>query len=206
MSQINKETFDKGLTYESYRSFVNQLLSEGKTSGTNHSVPMLNYTLLNNKRMDRLDKTSKLSESLISSISQIGTKQNWLILVEAWCGDVAQNLPVIARMADQNDNIELSIIFRDENPKIMDEYLTLGARSIPKLVIFDENFNELTTWGPRPEPVQEMLLAHKNNPNETYQEYAEKAHTWYAKDRTSTLQKEFENLIDNISHDHQKVA
>lgn len=206
MSLINKSTFEKGLTYENYRSIVNLWLVEGKTSGTNHSPSMLNYTQLNNKRMDRLDKTSKLSESLLSSLSQISTKQYWLILVEAWCGDVAQNLPVIARMADHNDNIDLRIIFRDENTEIMNEYLTHGARSIPKLVILDENFNEITTWGPRPEPVQEMLVDHKNNPNETYQEYAKRAHTWYAKDRSDTLQKEFVNLIDNITLDHQKVA
>jgi len=172
MSGIVKDTFDKGLIYKNYRDLVNQWLLEGKTSGENHSPSMLDYTYLNNKRMDRLDKTSKLSEALISSLKQIITKQHWLILVEAWCGDVAQNLPAIARMAEQNKNIELSIIFRDENNEIMNEYLTQGARSIPKLVIFDEGFNELTTWGPRPDPVQDMLLAQQNNPNETYQEYA----------------------------------
>lgn len=194
MSKIKKEIFDQGLTYQEYRKLVNQWFLEGKTSGSNHSKSMLDYTYLNNKRMDRLDKTSKLSEALISNLKQIKTKQHWLILVEAWCGDVAQNLPVIARMAEHNKNIELRIIFRDENNEIMNEYLTMGARSIPKLVIFDEGFNELTTWGPRPDPVQNMLLAHKNNPNETYQEYAQKAHTWYAKDHTNTLQREFTNL------------
>lgn len=206
MSKIRQDIFNKGLIYKDYRKLVNQWLLEGKTSGANHSQSMLDYTYLNNKRMDRLDKTSKLSEALISSLKQIKSKQHWIVLAEAWCGDVAQNLPIIARMAEQNKNIELRIIFRDENNEIMNEYLTQGARSIPKLVIFDEEFNELTTWGPRPDPVQDMLMAHKNNPNETYQEYAQKAHTWYAKDRTATLQKEFINLIENLTMDYQKVA
>ena len=206
MSIITKAIFEKGLLYSDYRKQVFSWLSQGKTSGQNHSSDLLEYTYLNDKRMDRIEKTQGLNETLKNSLMKVKSKQHWLVLVEAWCGDVAQNLPIMAKMADLSDNIELRMLFRDEHPDIIDRYNTEGARSIPKLIILDENFVELATWGPRPHPVQSMLNDYKSNPDETYQDYAKKAHRWYAKDKTITLQKELTELIDRLTIDHQKVA
>lgn len=194
------------MTYAEFRNQVKVLLAEGKTSGYDHTESMMDYTRLNDKRMDRLDKTLKLSNNIIQRLKEIPTKQHWIVLVEAWCGDVAQNLPVLVKMAEQNTNIALRIIYRDENPEVMERYLTNGSRSIPKLIILDENLSELATWGPRPKPVQEMLAQFKNNPEETYQDYAVKAHSWYAKDKNKTIQEEFTILLDSIITTYQKVA
>ena len=206
MKLVRQEDIDKGFSYLIFRKQVKEWLDKGRTSGNNHSPSMLEYTYLNSKRMDRLDKTVKLSDTLITRLKEIKSKQHWVVIVEAWCGDVAQNVPVLVKMAAQNENIKLTLIYRDENPGFMDMHLTDGARSIPKLIIFDEQFNELESWGPRPKPVQEMLVQYKNDPGESYQHYAKRAHTWYAKDRNKTIQEEFEGLIDNITLDHQKVA
>lgn len=196
----------KGISYNNFLTITNEELAQGRTSGHNHSASMLEYTKLNSKRMVRQNKTIKLSESLISKLQQIKSKQYWVVLVEAWCGDVAQNVPAIAKMTDQNENIALSLLYRDENIQIIDNYLTNGARAIPKLIIFDEEMNELATWGPRPQPVQQMLIEYKSNPAESYEEYARKAHTWYAKDRNETIQKEISQLLDNITLQYRKVA
>ena len=194
------------MTYPEFRNQIKSLLSAGKTSGNDHSEFMLDYTRLNNKRMDRLDKTLTLSDNIIQRLNEIRETQLWIVLVEAWCGDVAQNLPFLAKIAEQNKNIKLCIIYRDENPDFMNRYLTNGSRSIPKLVILNENFSELATWGPRPEPVQEMLFQYKNNPEETYQEYALKAHSWYTRDKNKTIQEEFTMLLESIITKYQKVA
>ncbi len=73
-----------------------------------------------------------------------------MVLTEAWCVDSAFSLPVIARAAMLSDAVTLSILPRDAHLEIMDRYLTGGSRSIPKLVAFDADGNELFTWGPRP--------------------------------------------------------
>src|SRR5574340_338604 len=46
-----------------------------------------------------------------------------LALAEAWCGDVYRELPTIARIA-QATGTDLRIFLRDQNPDIMDEFLT----------------------------------------------------------------------------------
>lgn len=44
------------------------------------------------------------------------------MLTEGWCGDAAQNLPVINKIAEENPNINLKLVLRDENLELMDEF------------------------------------------------------------------------------------
>lgn len=185
------------MTYDEYFSMVNQLVDEGKTTGENQSEDFVKYTYLNRHRMNRLNKTTVISEDLQQAVKAIDQKTTWLVLSEAWCGDAAQNLPVIHHIAELNPLIDLRIILRDTYLDIMDELLTNGGRSIPKLVAFDSNFNELYTWGPRPSVVQEMVNAYKAEPEpkKLYSEFVEDVQKWYAKDATHSLQSEFYQLL-----------
>jgi hypothetical protein len=48
----------------------------------------------------------------------------------------------------------------------------------------------LFVWGPRPASAQKLLVEHKNNPNETKEEFYKKLQLWYAHDRGNELQRE----------------
>ena len=63
-----------------------------------------------------------------------------LAIVEAWCGDVYRELPTLVRIAE-GAGIELRIFLRDENPDIMDEFLSNGgkSRAIPVFVFYTGN-------------------------------------------------------------------
>lgn len=183
-------------TYEEYREMIDELLDQDKTTGDNHSEAMVNYTKMNAHRMNRLDQRMQLSDSLIEQIKQVNQEWIWLVLTEAWCGDAAQNIPAIVKMAKQNDNIDIRFILRDENLDIMDEYLTNGGRSIPKLVCLDaENLEEIGTWGPRPQIAQQKAMEWKEDESIGKKEWAENLHKWYSKNKTTDLQAEFEELI-----------
>ncbi|QSE97716.1 thioredoxin family protein [Fulvivirga lutea] len=197
-SIVNEVHWENGLTYSEYRELIQRLLAINKTTGDNHSENMLSYTKLNEQRMNKWEKIAQLTDELKTTVANINEKQNWLILTEGWCGDAAQNIPVINKIAELNSNIELRLLLRDENLDIMDEYLTDGGRSIPKLIILDEEFQELAQWGPRPQPVQEKLLRMKAG-ELTYEEFATELHTWYAKDRTLTLQTELNLLLTRLA-------
>ena len=67
--------------------------------------------------------------------------------IEGWCGDGSQILPYLAKMAHESNNIQLKILLRDENPEIMDQYLTNGSKSIPKLISVDSEDEEIFTFG-----------------------------------------------------------
>ncbi|SMO91135.1 thioredoxin family protein [Fodinibius sediminis] len=197
---ITPELIAESMSYQEYRSMIDGLLEEDKTTGTNHSEAMIGYTRMNVHRMNRLDKQVQLSAPLKEALKAVDDSWIWLVLTEAWCGDAAQNIPPVARMAEQNDNIALRLILRDENLDIMDEYLTNGGRSIPKLVCLDaDTLEEIGTWGPRPATAQSMIQQMKQEEDPDKKEWVKKIQKWYAKNRTEELQSEFTALVKEWS-------
>ncbi|MDR7129106.1 hypothetical protein J2X69_001441 [Algoriphagus sp. 4150] len=194
---ITPELIDSGQSYSEYREMINQMLAEDKTTGTNHSESYLNYTKMNVQRMNRWDKTAKISTELDKVVTSISFPQVWLVITEAWCGDAAQSLPFIAKLAELNPLIKLKFVLRDENPDLMDAYLTEGARSIPILIGLNGDLSkELFVWGPRPEFLQNRLKAYKlDSQNITATEFADGTHLWYARDKNQSLSNELLPLI-----------
>ena len=195
--QITRKRLDDAYTYGSYRALMEELVANKTTTGPNKSEDMAYYTELNHQRMKRLDKTLKIDEALAAQIQSIDHDQVWVLLTESWCGDAAQNVPVIDKLASLNDHIELRLFLRDDNLDLMDNYLTNGARSIPKLVIFSkEDMKELGSWGPRPAALQEIYDAWRNDPNKVpYKEFNVTLQKWYAKDKAKEMQKELKEVF-----------
>lgn len=196
--EISSEIIEKGYSYDEYRDMIDQLLSEGKTTGENHSDSMLHFTKMNVHRMKRHDKRTDLNDELIEKLEGVNDEWIWLVLTEAWCGDAAQSLPIINKMAEANDNITLRLILRDENLELMDQFLHNGrSRSIPKLICINaETFDVVGDWGPRPQKAQELYDSLRNDTDLKYQEVAERLHKWYANDKGQEIQKEFIHAID----------
>ncbi len=193
-TSINEVHWENGLTYEEYKNLIAVLLNINKTTGDDHSEKRIVFTKLNEQRMNKWDKIGQINPDLAATIQNINAPQKWLILTEAWCGDAAQNIPFINKMVALNPNIELRLLLRDENLDIMDAYLTNGARAIPKLIIMNKDLKELATWGPRPQPVQQNLVDYKSG-KITKDVFEIAVHSWYAKDRGNTLQKEFDLML-----------
>lgn len=193
---ITENVIEEAMSYREYRDLIDSLLAEGKTTGPNQSEKMVEYTRMNVHRMNRIDNHIDLDDSLKKELEELDEQWIWLVLTEAWCGDAAQNVPIIAKMAGQTENIQLKLILRDQHLHIMDEYLTNGGRSIPKLICLDaDTLDEIGTWGPRPAEAQEKALKWKDDPDISKKEWAEKLHKWYAINKTQQIQSEFKELI-----------
>jgi hypothetical protein len=194
---ISSKLIESAQTYAEYREMIDRLLAENKTTGINHSESYLDYTKMNVQRMNRWDKTAKISPELEKVVKSISSPQVWLVITEAWCGDAAQSLPFIAKLAELNPLINLKFVLRDENPGLMDAYLTEGARSIPILISLAGDLSkELFVWGPRPEFLQNRLKAYKLDPqNITSKEFADGTHLWYARDKNKAITEELIPLI-----------
>ena len=134
---FDKKRIIDGMSFQTYYNLTDQLVAEGKTTGPKQTEDLAHYTKLNLSRMKRLAKTASLSDALIEKINQVKRKTYFLVISEAWCGDAAQNVPLIAKATEFSSNIELKIILRDENLDIMDAFLTNGGRSIPKVIAID---------------------------------------------------------------------
>jgi len=193
---VSEKYTDRGMYYEEYRRLIDAFLMVGKSTAKNESESLVEYSKLNVVRMNRLDKTTEILPELQQKVSEISAPQTWLVLTEGWCGDAAQIIPVLNKIAALNSNITLRFLLRDEHLELMDKYLTNGkSRSIPKLIALDENNNELFNWGPRPKALQEMFYHMKANAlsNTTIKE---ELHKWYAHDKTVAIQKDILELLE----------
>jgi hypothetical protein len=200
-----KEYIEKSMTYAEYIKLIDDLLLDGKTTGPNQSAAMFNYGKLNRQRMHRLEKTVKLTDSVVEKAKNNRRKMIWLIITEGWCGDAAQNIPTIEKIAAESDLIETRYVLRDENLELMDAYLTNNARSIPKMIALDaETLEELGTWGPRPQAAMNYFHELKEQ-NLEKPEIMEKIQRWYLADKEQTIQKEFENLFDDLAAKKQQT-
>jgi hypothetical protein len=115
MKKSIEEGLQKGISYVAYRTLISDLLASGKSSGAIQSEALLTYSKLNDKRMKRLDKTSKLTQETIVALKSIDAPVTWLVLTEGWCGDAAQSLPIINKIASESTQITLKIILRDDH-------------------------------------------------------------------------------------------
>jgi hypothetical protein len=189
---------ETSMTYAEYIKLIDDLLIDGKTTGDNQSEAMFTYGKLNRQRMHRLEKTVRLAEMLKEKAAKNRRSMIWLIITEGWCGDAAQNIPAIEKIAAAAPNVETRYVLRDENLDVMDKYLTNNARSIPKLIALDaETLEELGTWGPRPQAAMDYFYEMKTAGIEKPL-MMENLQRWYNSNKEQAIQKEFEEFFSQI--------
>lgn len=187
---VTKKDIDRSISFNEYYTLIERLANEGGTTGDDQSQTYVEHTKLNYSRIKRILKTTEPLAEVTNTTDCFDDKITWLVIAESWCGDAAQNVPVMQKMAEVNPNINLRVILRDENPDLMNRYLTNGGKSIPILICLDENLNELGTWGPRPKVLQDWLKKEKANPTMEMSVLKEQFQVWYTKDKGQTLQQE----------------
>lgn len=186
-------------SYTEYRKIVTALLAEGKSTGSEQSEDLTHYTSLNETRMNRLEKTIKITETTISKLQNLRKNYIWLVISEGWCGDAAQLLPIIYKMATaSNDKIELKIVLRDENPDLMNLFLTNGGKAIPKLIIIDkEKLEVIADWGPRPKGAIELVNNYKKEFGVIDETIKTNLQLWYLHDKGISTQEEIMEIMEN---------
>lgn len=195
MKSIIQSALQNSHSYTEYRTLVSKLISEGKSTGKEQSADLLHYSELNEVRMKRLEKTLKLDLEVEKALQNLKSKQTWLVISEGWCGDAAQILPIIKLMADASENIGLKIVLRDENDALMNQFLTNGAKSIPKLLLFDEAFHLINHWGPRPEGAKNLIIEYKAKHGIVDEAAKIALQKWYLEDKGTSTMKEIVGMI-----------
>lgn len=199
MKNLIKSSFKKSQSYKEYREFVKKLADNNSTSGKDKSEALINYTLLNNRRMMRWDKTLKITQESYDKVVAIKDKVTWLVLTESWCGDAAHQIPVMNKMAELNDNIDFKVVLRDENEELMDLFLTNGNRSIPKLIMIDKASGfVINTFGPRPREATKMVNDYKSEHGKLTPEFKEDLQHWYNKDKGQNTLKDLTAMLSEL--------
>jgi thiol-disulfide isomerase/thioredoxin len=123
---ISKETFDSGMTGQEFLDVIEANKEKFLENVENATIPD--------------DVNSFFSEHPVS-IAAIG---------EDWCTDVVHFMPVVIKLAQEVEGVELRVFLRDKTD-LIDSYLNQGQfKSIPVFVLFDADWNELGHFTERP--------------------------------------------------------
>ncbi|RSK41823.1 thioredoxin family protein [Mangrovimonas spongiae] len=201
MKHIIENSLKTSMSYQEYINLVDNLTLTNSTTGPEKTETLVNYTALNQRRMSRWNKKLSLTESQKETVKAFNNQIIWLVLTESWCGDAAHVMPVINKVAELNDNINLRVVLRDENLELMDLFLTNGGRSIPKLIMLDAKSHDVIgTFGPRPSAATQMVNDYKETHGVLTAEFKEDLQLWYNKDKGQTIVKDLINLLPvNVS-------
>lgn len=194
-NSLIKNSLNKTISYTAYRKLIKKLLADGKSTGMEQTEDRLTFSVLNDKRMDRLDKTLDISASTQNALGNLNKEFTLLVIAEGWCGDAAQILPIINKVAEASDKIDFKIVLRDENEDLMNQYLTNGSKSIPKVLILDQEYNVLNSWGPRPTVASKMVMDYKAQNGSLDEEFKKNLQIWYNKDKGNNTQNELLSLL-----------
>ena len=139
-------------------------------------------------------RTSNIPDWALKLACETAKGVRLLAIVEDWCGDASNTVPVLAKLGDMAECLELRLVERDENPEVMDQYLTNGARSIPIVIVLDENLEEIGHWGPRPSELQQWVMDNKDSTSK--EERYKYVRRWYAKDKGESTMREVLGIIE----------
>lgn len=196
MNSVINKSLENSFSYQEYRNFVSDLAKENKTTGHEQREDLIHYTQLNETRLHRLDKTMQVIDEVKLVLENISKGYIWLVISESWCGDAAQILPVINKMAQVSELIDLQIVLRDENEDLMNLFLTNGTKSIPKLIILDkETLDVIADFGPRPIGAKQLILDYKAEHGVVDETAKIELQKWYLKDKGISTQKEIVELM-----------
>lgn len=187
MEQYWNQTID----FETYMT-----VSKDRThNNPNPNDSYQSYYELGLQRMERTLKTFKVQPEALEKIQRKNFQGKILIISEPWCGDASATVPAVARFMEAA-NIETRIFLKDDDTSLIEQFLTNGTQSIPKIIILSEDFSVKATWGPRPKYGMQLLKKHKENP-ETYpkETFYNDLQIYYAKNRGKDA---IEELIDLI--------
>lgn len=199
MKNVIEKALQSGMNYSEYHELFNCLVKEGRTTGES-SKERIDFTKLNFSRLKRLDKTVVINDTQSSHFRNIKSKQTWLVISESWCGDAAQTLPVLHKISAISDVIDFKIVLRDEHFQLMNAFLTNGSKSIPILIILDEDGNVMDYWGPRSKAATKLVIDYKQKHGKIDAAFKESLQVWYNNDLGQSIITDLIEKMESLRH------
>lgn len=186
---------DNAVEYNAYMDAFEKAVEVNSVLPEAEQIPKFQYYTLNLQRARRIYKTYKLTDDIVAALKALEKPVHWLIITEPWCGDSSQILSVLQRIAEESaGKLQLHLLYRDQNPELIDQFLTNGSRSIPKLVQLNDRFELTGEWGARPAEAQALVNKLKAE-GMAHDEFIVHLHKWYAADKAQALSKEMAKLL-----------
>jgi len=185
------------MTFNEYLLHFTLVITSEKPAAPYDQPDYFNYAKLNWARMNRWVKQAMPSPEIKQTMKGIETPQHWIVITEPWCGDAAHVIPFINMIAALNPLISVDFQLRDSDPFLINQYLTNGGKSIPKLVIRNDQGKDLATWGPRPVKCQ-VLFDELKASQADFETLKTELQKWYNADKGHQIQEELNRLLTGL--------
>jgi len=184
------------MNFKSYLNYFRNIIenTDENISEIYQNPEYFEYTKLNWSRTNRWLKTGKLTTETIKKLKEIKNRQNWIVITEPWCGDASHIVPFIELMARENTLISVKYELRDQPPFRINDYLVNGGKSIPILIMQNENKTDFGIFGPRPKECQQLYLTEKGQ-GANLEQLKIALQKWYNADKGVQIQKEIIALL-----------
>ncbi len=183
------------MNFQSYLQYFESIIKNSEPPAPYNNPDYFNYAKLNWSRTSRWLKHGKLSDEIKETVANIKNPQHWIIITEPWCGDAAHVVPFLQLIAQQNSLITVDYELRDAEPFRINEYLTNGGKSIPKLIVRNAAGDDIFIWGPRPAGCQ-VIYDKLKTENADFETIKLELQKWYNDDEGKEIMLELNKNLN----------
>lgn len=183
--------WDKAIPFEEYVQIGRQRL---ENPASQQETDYKHYYELGLQRIDRTLKKYTADEEQLKELASKNFDGKILIISEVWCGDASATVPALVKFFEGKN--EVRIFLRDSDKSMINQFLTNGTESIPKVIILNSDFSVKNSWGPRPEYGRQLLAKFKTDPDTyTRDQFYNDLQLYYAKNRGKDAVQEILELL-----------
>lgn len=171
--------WNRAISFDEYIQIANERL---ENPANQNEIEYKPYYELGLQRMNRTLKKLVMDEVQVNELKSKNFDGKILIISEAWCGDASATVPALVNFFEGHN--EVKIFLRDSDSNLIEQFLTNGTQSIPKVIILDKEFKVKNSWGPRPKFGHDLLLKYKADPeNYTKDMFYNDLQIYYSRNR-----------------------
>ncbi len=183
--------WNRAISFDEYIQIANERL---ENPANQNEIEYKPYYELGLQRMSRTLKKLVIDEEQVNELKSKNFDGKILIISEAWCGDASATVPALIKFFEGHN--EVKIFLRDSDSSLIEQFLTNGTQSIPKVIILDKEFKVKNSWGPRPKFGHDLLLKYKADPeNYTKDMFYNDLQIYYSRNRGKDAIQEILELL-----------
>lgn len=140
-------------------------------------------------------KDAKVDAEAVTRVQHLGARRRLLIVAEDWCGDSANTLPYVARLAESAPEVlDLRIVDSSAGRPVMEAHRTPDGRAAtPTVVLLDETGTFLAAWVERPSALQKWYIEQQDLLSQ--RDLLDQKYKWYKEDQGKSAIREIVELL-----------
>ncbi len=129
-----------------------------------------------------------------------------LVVAENWCGDAANSVPYLARLAAESPNLDLRLLRKAEAEDLLQAHAVDGGGRIPLAIVLDEQLTERGVWIERPAELRALVAQLQAWDDLEAEDIRAQVRAWYAADGGRTALAEVVALLEETGKEAARVA